>query len=43
MLIHVCIVILTTTQILTMVQTTGSYSRSQANLFFYKFLNHDDD
>lgn len=26
-----------------MVQTTGAYSRSQANLFYYKFLNSDDD
>lgn len=26
-----------------MVETTGSYSRQQANLFYFKFLNSDDD
>lgn len=41
--IHLCIVFFTTFQILSMVQTTGAYSRSQANLFYYKFLNSDDD
>ena len=41
--IHIIIVLLTTLQILAMVETTGGYSRNQANLFFTKFLASPDD
>lgn len=43
LLIHLCIVCFSTLQIMAMVETTGAYSRGQANLFFFKMLNHDDD
>jgi hypothetical protein len=41
--IHLCIVFMTTLQILSMVETTGGYSRNQANLFFMKFLADQSD
>lgn len=43
LMIHLCIVFMTTLQIMAMVETTNAYSRRQANLLYFKFLNHDDD
>ena len=42
-IIHICIVMMTTLQILAMIETTGGYSRNQTNFFFYKFLATEDD
>ena len=43
LMIHLGIVIFTTIQIMAMVETTGAYSRAQANLFYQKFLKEDDN
>ena len=37
-MIHLGIVIFTTLQICAMVETTGSYSRNQSNLFLMRFM-----
>ncbi len=42
-IIHVLIVFMTTLQILAMIETTGGYSRNQANLFYYRFLANEKD
>lgn len=43
LMIHLCIVVMTTLQILAMVETTGSYSRNKSNFFHMKFLCNDND
>lgn len=43
LVIHCLIVMLTTLQVLAIVETTGSYSYTQANLFYFNFLNSDGD
>lgn len=42
-MIHVIIVLLTTFQIMAVVETTGAYSLTQANLFYFNFLNDEGD
>eukprot|EP00347_Sterkiella_histriomuscorum_P022333 403330850 len=43
MIVHLIIVFLTTLQILAVVETTGGYSLTQSNLFYYSFLNSEGD
>ena len=42
-MIHLGIVIFTTLQICSMVETTGSYSRNQTNLFHMRFMCDSDE